>query len=71
MEKAFFQKTEERKWEEENKMKSKILWKLFVYHMLLLVGTGTALAAEKSTDEVAKQLSNPASSLASGGRRTG
>jgi hypothetical protein len=65
MEKAFFQKTEERKWEEENKMKSKILWKLFVYHMLLLVGTGTALAAEKSTDEVAKQLSNPASSLAS------
>jgi len=40
------------------------MWKI-TFFILLLVWTGTALAAGKSADEVAKELSNPAGSLAS------
>jgi hypothetical protein len=46
-------------------MKNSIMLKVSACHLLLLVGAGTLLAAERSADQVAKELSNPAGSLAS------
>src|SRR5210317_1485954 len=46
-------------------MNRKTLLKTLSCQLVLLMGTGTVFAAEKSADEVAKELSNPAGALAS------
>jgi len=46
-------------------MKNINFLKLFVCSLILLLGPASAFATKKSADEVAKELSNPASSLAS------